>query len=331
MTMIELWNGASVPRLGLGCWAIGGQFSIGGTASGWGEIDDAESARAIAAALELGIRFFDTAPAYGAGHSETVLGRALRSAPHAIISTKIGYRIDPEKREISETKDAGDIAETVEGSLKRLQRDSLDIVFLHLNECPIDDAKRIFDVLSGLREQGKVKSFGWSTDFPQRAAAMAGQKGFVAIQHAMNVFFRADKLTPIIELNGLYSVNRSPLAMGLLSGKLDENSRFGKDQIRGHTTGWMDYFKDGRPSPDHLRRLNAVRETLQSGGRTVLQGALCWLWSRSAKTLPIPGFRTEAQVREIAGALQFEPLPASAFDEIERLIQREPEGEPRSR
>jgi aryl-alcohol dehydrogenase-like predicted oxidoreductase len=325
-------NDQNIPPLGLGCWAIGGPFYSGETPLGWGNVDDAVSMRAINAAVDLGIRFFDTAQAYGTGHSEIVLGQALKARPEVLIGTKIGYAIDPSNKQLTgEMHAIPDIVASVEQSLKRLQRDHIDIIHLHLNEMTVADATPVFDCLADLRRQGKIRSFGWSTDFPDRAAAFADREGFVAIQHAMNIFYRADMLMPTIEQKGLLSINRSPLAMGLLGGTHNASTRFDAGEVRGRTATWMDYFADGRIRPEYVQRLASIRDLLQFGGRSLAQGAICWLWARSQATLPIPGFRAEAQVKDLAGALLFGPHDASTMTEIERLMDREPEGEPRSR
>jgi aryl-alcohol dehydrogenase-like predicted oxidoreductase len=332
MTLTRTLNGKPIPALGLGCWAIGGPFYAGETPLGWGDVDDAVSARAIETAVDLGIRFFDTAQCYGTGHSEIVLGKALKEKPHVQIGTKIGLAIDPVSKQITGEMHAVDaIRQSIELSLQRLQRDHIDIIHLHLNELPIETAATIFECLADLRRQGKVLSFGWSTDFPDRAAAFANMDGFVAVQHAMNVFYRADMLMPTIEKNNLLSINRSPLAMGLLGGKHDASTKFDAGEVRGRTATWMDYFADGRIRPEYSKRLADIRALLQSDGRSLVQGALGWLWARSPQTLPIPGFRTAEQVTEIAAALKFGALSNRVMTDIETLIDREPEGAPRSR
>ena len=84
----------------------------------------------------------------------------------------------------------------------------------------------------------------------------------------------------------------------------------------------MKYFKDGRPNPEWLKKLDAIRQLLTSGGRTLAQGALAWIWGRSAHTIPIPGFRTVAQVEENCAAMQFGPLGAGQMGEIDALLER---------
>lgn len=328
----KLGDAQAIPALGLGCWAIGGVWNAGNVAAGWGQVDDNESVRAIERAVDLGIRFFDTAQAYGTGHSEQILGRTLASHPEVLVGTKVGYAIDPARKQVmGSDASASAIITSIDASLRRLQREQIDIVHLHLNALPINEAAEVFETLGALRTAGKVRMFGWSTDYPDRAAAFAQREGFVSVQHAMNVFFRADALVPVIEQHGLLSINRSPLAMGLLSGKYTVDTTFLCDDARSRTSDWMDYFKEGRVEPAFARQLDAVRSLLQTDGRSLVQGALAWLWARSPNTLPIPGFRTVAQVNDLVGALSKGPLSQDVMQEIERAIIREPEGEPRDR
>ncbi len=332
--MIErrIWDGSDIPALGLGCWAIGGIWTAGGLQAGWGVVDDAESERAIHAAVDLGIRLFDTAQTYGAGHSEEVLGKALTGRPDVRIATKVGYAIDPAARELTgEDASPRAIILSIDASLRRLGRDRIDLVHLHLNELPVARAEPVFDALDDLRKAGKIAAYGWSTDFPDRAAAFADRPGFVSVQHAMNVFFRAEALIPVIEAKGLISMNRSPLAMGLLSGKYGAGRKPGAEDLRSQTIGWMAYFKEGGAAPEYLQRLEAVRDLLQTDGRSLVQGALGWLWARSGHSLPIPGFRSEKQVADLAGALAKGPLPPEVMAGIEAAVMREPEGPPRAR
>ena len=328
----KIWDKSSIPALGLGCWAIGGLCRAGEQPVGWGPVDDQESVRAIHRAVEQGIRYFDSAQVYGAGHSEEILGCALVSHPEVLVGTKVGYAIDPVGKQLlgpEFSKEA--IVASIDASLRRLRRERIDLVHLHLNSLPVDEAADVFDTLDVLRAAGKVNATGWSTDYPERAAAFAQREGFVAVQHAMNVFFRADALVPVVERHGLLSINRSPLAMGLLSGKYRRDSVIGADDVRGVSASWLDYFKDGRVAPAYAQRLDAVRDLLQSDGRTLVQGALAWLWARTPNSLPIPGFRTEAQVVELTGALHQGPLPGAVMEQIERVIVRDPEGEARDR
>lgn len=322
----------TTPSLGLGCWAIGGPFSADGAPVGWGEVDDAVSTRAIHLAVARGITVFDTAQAYGTGHSETVLGAALRSHPDAAIVTKFGLGIDPATKSITGViSDPAAIAASIAASCKRLQRDHIDLVLLHVNDMAIDTAAPIFDHLETLCETGQIGGYGWSTDYPDRTNAFADRPNFVAVEHAMNVFFAATHMVPAVQDTGLIGLIRSPLAMGILGGKYDSTAQFGNDDVRSRDHDWMGYFKDGKIAPDFLTRLNAVRDILTSQNRSLAQGALAWLWARSDRALPIPGFRTPDQVADLCGALDHGPLTPDQMAEIETLMNRPKEGPPAPR
>ncbi|WFU88380.1 aldo/keto reductase [Rhizobium sp. CC1099] len=320
-TTITLWNGREIPRLGMGCWAIGGPFFAGDVPLGWGEVGDDESIEAIHRAVDLGIRFFDTASNYGAGHSEEVVGRAIGNRDDIVIATKFGFATDEKTKQATGAfADPAFIRQSAETSLRRLKRERLDLLQFHLNDFPLEASDEVFDVLEALRAEGKIDAFGWSTDFPDRAARHAGCKGFVSIQHTMNVFEPVPAMVDVVEKNGLLSINRGPLAMGLLSGKFTPEKTVGAKDVRATSLDWMVYFKDGRIAPEFAARLEAVRDLLTTGGRTLTQGALAWLWARSPRTLPIPGFRTVAQVEENAGALEKGTLPRDVMARIDAAL-----------
>jgi aryl-alcohol dehydrogenase-like predicted oxidoreductase len=127
----------------------------------------------------------------------------------------------------------------------------------------------------------------------------------------------------VCEKYNLAALNRGPLAMGLLTDKYTPETKPSIDDVRGEKSpGWMKYFKDGMPNLEWLKKRDAVREILTSDGRSLAQGALAYLWARSSKTLPIPGFRTVAQVKENTGAIQFGPLTVEQMREINQLLDR---------
>jgi aryl-alcohol dehydrogenase-like predicted oxidoreductase len=318
-------SGIEVSPLGMGCWAIGGPFWEGETPLGWGEVDDEESIRAIHAALDLGITLFDTANVYGAGHSERVLGRAFTGIrSKVIIATKFNAVFDENTRQVtgSDASPAG-IRAACEDSLRRLNTDTIDLYQFHDNGFPADKAEPVRETLELLVKDGKIRAYGWSTDFPERAQVFAQGPKCAAIQLQLNVL---DDNAPLIELCEKYdlaALNRGPLAMGLLTDKYTGKTKTALDDVRGKKSpDWMKYFKNGKPNPEWLGKRDAVREILTSNGRTVSQGALAWLWARSEKTLPIPGFRTVEQVKENAGAMQFGPLTRDQMNEINQILER---------
>jgi aryl-alcohol dehydrogenase-like predicted oxidoreductase len=134
----------------------------------------------------------------------------------------------------------------------------------------------------------------------------------------------APAMLDVCDARDIASINRGPLAMGLLTGKYDAASRLPAGDVRGPGgPSWMEYFANGRPAPELLARLGAIREVLTSGGRTLAQGALGWLLARSPRTVPIPGIRTVAQAEQNAAALRLGPLPTTAMAEITRLLGQE--------
>lgn len=315
--------------LGMGCWPIGGAMYCGDESFGYTRSDDDESIKAIHAALAGGIMLFDTAAAYGAGHSERLLARGLKGRSDAIVVTKIGIGIDEENRQISfEDVGAADVLPAIEACLRRLERDRIDLLLLHPNELPIEKATLLFDQMETAVQAGKIRAYGWSTDITKNAAAMAAQEHFRAIEHAMNLFFDADRMQTAVEKHGLIALIRSPLAMGVLSGKYDGNTTLPDSDVRASNAGWMEYFRDGKANPDYLGKLEAVREVLSANGRSLVQGALCWIWAKRHANIPIPGARTAEQIEGIAGALVHGPLSDKELAEIESLMKRKPDHGP---
>jgi aryl-alcohol dehydrogenase-like predicted oxidoreductase len=313
--------------MGLGCWAIGGPSWDGDVAAGWGDVDDDESIRAIHRALDLGITYFDTADVYGAGHSEVVLGRALADHRHqAIVSTKFGNAFDEVTRRRSGT-DASPayIRRACEESLRRLNTDYIDLYLFHLNGYDPDRAGAVRDVLEQLVAEGKIRQHGWSTDSVAGARVFAQGRHCTAIMYQMNVLDDAAPMTALCEEFDLAGINRGPLAMGLLTGKYRVDTALPANDVRGtRSPAWMKYFRNGKPNAEWLGKVEAVREILTSGGRTLAQGALAWIWGRSPNTIPIPGFRTIGQVEENIAAMQFGPLAAEQMAEIDALLGRQP-------
>jgi aryl-alcohol dehydrogenase-like predicted oxidoreductase len=314
-------SGISVSPMGLGCWAIGGPWQWLGNPGGWGEVDDAESQRAIHAALAAGINFFDTAANYGAGHSEDVLGQALAGRrAEAVIATKFGFVVDEAGKSVSRFPNDDDVITNVraacERSLRHLRTDYIDLYQLHVWDYPADLAAGLLGELEALVREGKIRAYGWSTDLPELARVFAGGEHCAAIQHDLNVMMDAPEILALCESQNLASVNRSPLARGALTGKYGPGVTFAQDDVRREQWSVDRFF-----APT-IEKLDALREILTSDGRTLTQGALAWIWTRSEKTLPIPGFRSVAQVEENAGAMAFGKLGAQQMQAIDALLER---------
>ena len=308
-----------VSPMGLGCWAIGGPWRWLDGQGGWGNVDDNESIRAIHTALDLGINFFDTAATYGTGHSEEILARALAGKrDKVVLATKYGFNVNVAEKHVTFRTDdhLKYVRQECEDSLRRLNTDFIDLYQLHVWDYPTEKVPAMLDLLESLVQAGKIRSYGWSTDSVEGARLFADGKHCAAIQHDLNVILDAPEMLTLCDAQNLASVNRSPLARGALSGKYAKGVAFPQNDVRND-----DWSKDHFFAPT-LDQLETIREILTSNGRTLVQGALAWIWARSEKTVPIPGFKTVAQVKENAQAMQFGPLTANQMQEINQLLGR---------
>ena len=320
--MIRKVGDFEVSALGFGCWAIGGPWTTpAGEPLGWGEVDDDESVRAIHKALDLGVTFFDTADTYGAGHSERVLARALAgNRDNVVIATKWGNVFDEDTKVLTgEDSSVEYLRSAVQASLKRLETDHIDLYQMHISP-PDDQALVLRDACEELVKEGLIRAYAWSTDTPSQAALFAEGQSCAAVQHELSVLHQAPEMLEVVERTGIASINRTPLAMGLLGGRITQDTAHTGTDLRGTPPSWLRFYVDGKPSPEWFNRVAAIRDVLTADGRTLAQGALGWIWARSERTIPIPGFRTVEQAEQNAGALQRGPLSANQMAEIEGLL-----------
>lgn len=317
-------SGIAVSGLGLGCWSIGGEMILDGKAHSYGgPVDDCESIRAIRRAAELGVTFLDTADTYGTGHAEEVIGRALEGRrKEMVIASKFGYFFNESTHVVSGTCfSPGYVERACRASLRRLRTDYLDLYLFHVWSAGVAEVPPLLEALERLVEKGMIRAYGWSTDQVGGARLFSEGRRCAAVEHTLNLFSDAPAMLALCEEQGLASIARSPLAMGILSGKHGAGTVFPEDDIRGAGLPYLaHYFREGRPAPELLDKLASVREILTSGGRTLVQGALAWTWARSRSTIPIPGFRDAKQAEDSAGALRHGPLTPAQMAEISRLL-----------
>lgn len=314
-------SGIEVSPLGMGCWAIGGPWQWLDGPGGWGDVDDDESIRAVHAAMANGVTFFDTAANYGTGHSEDVLGRALAGhRDDVVVATKFGFDVDEAAKHVTFHADPRTVITNLraecERSLRHLGTDRIDLYQLHVWDYPLDLALELRVELEDLVQEGKIRAYGWSTDDPALARGFADGGHCATIQHDLNVVRDAPQILALCAEAGLASINRSPLARGALTGKYAAGTVFATDDVRRDDWSMDTFF-----APT-LSKLEAVRDILTSGGRSLAQGSLAWIWARSPMTVPIPGIRTVAQAEENAGAMAFGPLTAGQVAEIDALVGR---------
>jgi aryl-alcohol dehydrogenase-like predicted oxidoreductase len=241
-----------------------------------------------------------------------------------VIATKFGYIINERTGRINRNDASPNaIRRTCEDALRRLRTDYIDLFQFHLGGYPLKDAGGVRETLEALAAEGKIRFYGWSTDDPARARFFAEGPHCSAVQHQLNLFDDNPAMLSLCDEYNLASINRSPLAMGLLTGKYTAEAQFPNGDVR-RGSRWWDYFKTDK-MPALLQKLDSVREILISDGRTLAQGALCWILARNEHCIPIPGFKTVAQVEENAGAARFGPLSPAQMQEIERLLAHQKE------
>lgn len=222
-----------VSEIGFGSWAIGGNAMVGNTPIGWGKADDAVSVKAIHAALDAGINFFDTADIYGLGHSEDLLGKELANQD-VIIATKVGNVARSEQFTVDYTKEY--ILSACHASLKRLRKKRIDYYQLHSARLQHLQNGECVEAMQQLQEEGKIRYWGISlnTFHPQPEAEYFIQNkignGFQLVFNLINQ--KALELVKQAGENGYGVIARMPLQFGLLTGKFDEHATFSKDDHR---------------------------------------------------------------------------------------------------
>ncbi|CAG0935409.1 pyridoxine 4-dehydrogenase [Thermoflexales bacterium] len=310
-----------VSAMGLGCWAIGGPWTFENDPEGWGQIDDAESIRAIHYALDAGINFFDTAANYGCGHSERILARALAGKRDQVtIATKFGFNVNEVEKQVTLHQDDPllHVRAECEASLRRLNTDVIDLYQLHVWDYPLEKVPAMIQLLESLVSEGKIRYYGWSTDNPERAQVFAQGAHCTSIQHNLHMVYDAPQMLAVCQEYDQASINRSPLGRGTLTGKFNRDTTFPEDDVR-HA-----WDMQAEQLTQHLQRIEAVRNLFAEVGevRTPAQIALAWIWTRSERTIPIPGFKTVAQVAENIRAMDFGLLSSEQMKKIDEIFER---------
>jgi aryl-alcohol dehydrogenase-like predicted oxidoreductase len=303
--------------IGFGAWAIGGgdwQYS-------WGPQDDADSVGAIHRALDLGINWIDTAPIYGLGHSEEVVGRAVKTASRKpYIFTKCSMRWHQD-RSIYNSLKAASLVEEVEASLKRLQLETIDLYQVHRPD-PDSEIEEGWATLVRLREQGKLRWIGvsnFSVDQMKRAQEIAP---IISLQPPYSMLRRAVEATilPFARANGIGVINYSPMLSGMLAGKMTRErvASLPPDDWRRRNAE----FNEPRLS-SNLRLVELLRAIGSSYNVAPGVVAVAWTLHNPSITAAIVGGRSVKQVEEIAPALNFR-LSAAEYTHINEFIAANP-------
>jgi aryl-alcohol dehydrogenase-like predicted oxidoreductase len=290
-------TGIKVSVIGFGAWAIGGASEASGTPLGWGRTSDDESLAAIRRARDLGVTFFDTADSYGFGRSESLLGIVLsRTRQEVVLATKVGV-VRSSSGELKKDFSRQHIFHAVDGSLKRLRTDYIDVYQIH--NPTIDELRRdeIQEAMEMLQDAGKVRFWGVSISTPEEGLEIVQRGWGHVLQVLYNVLNQAParELFPAAKGKGYGIIARVPLASGLLTGKFRPDAVFPADDIRQN-------FLMARRLEEVLGRVDEVKSIIGGTARTLTEGALRFVVADDAVSTTIPGARNARQVEMNAGA-----------------------------
>jgi methylglyoxal reductase len=319
MMIREFAPGLSASAVGLGTWAIGGWM--------WGGTDDAAAEDAIRAGLDAGITLIDTAPAYGLGHAEEVVGRAIKGRrDQVVIATKCGlvwhdqrgpYFFSQEGLPVHRDLSPTAIRREVEASLRRLQTDRIDLYITHWQD-PTTPIAETVATLKSLQAEGKILAYAASNTSPADLGAYRAAGGIAALQEEYSMLQRRIEAThlPACRDNGIAVMGYSVLGLGLLSGSITADRVFsGDDQRR----------EDPRFTPENRARVDqlmkAIRPIADHHGASPSQVVIAWTLAQPGLTFALCGARNPDQARENAKAGRLR-LTETQIEDITRSIDR---------
>lgn len=307
-------TGKAVGIVGLGCWQLGAD---------WGSVDEDDALEVLAASVDAGVTFLDTADVYGDGRSERLIGRFLaeRGREGITVATKMGRRADPHVPE-AYTLDA--FRGWTDRSRENLGVDTLDLVQLHCPPTPVFSDDAVYDALDTLVEERRIAAYGVSVETVDEALAAIARPHVATVQIILNVFRRKplEQVLPAAIDANVGIIARVPLASGLLSGKYDETTQFAADDHRSFNRHGeaFDVGETFAGVPFEVG-VAAAREVAQlpPAGVTTAQLALRWVVDQPGVSVVIPGARNPEQARANAAAADVEPLDDARLRALERI------------
>jgi aryl-alcohol dehydrogenase-like predicted oxidoreductase len=298
--------------VGLGTWAMGGPWLYG-----WGPQDDDEAISAILTALDKGINWIDTAPIYGLGHSEGLVGKALKQTNEKpLIATKCGLLWSEQNHRIPCLK-AESIRRECDTSLKKLGIDVIDLYQMHWPQ-PDEDIEEGWGEMAKLAEEGKVRYIGvsnYDVEQIQRAQKIAP---VASLQPPYSMLHREaeEELLSYCAQNDIGVVAYSPMQRGLLTGKFSKE-RFDALALDDHRRKSPDFLEPQFSAT--LEFVDELRPIAERNGRTLAQLAVSWVLRRPEVTAAIVGARRPEQIEETYSASDWD-LSREDIDEIEKLL-----------
>lgn len=301
-------SGIEVTKIGIGLWAIGGDA--------WGETQDRESLDVISAALDIGINFFDTADVYGDGHSERLLGQAMKGRREKfIVATKIGWRGFNEEQQVSAYDSIEKLIAGVESNLERLNTDYVDLIQCHIDFR--DPNMEIFvEGFQKLQKEGKVRAYGVSTSDFDYLQAFNADNQTAALQIDYSILNRTPEkeIFPYTIEKDLGVLVRGPLAMGILTGKFSKDTQFEDGDFRQN---WIENEDEHQIFLNDLEKVEELKPL--AIGRSLAQLAIQFTMQHPAVTVAIPGAKRISQLKENVKAALLPPLTAEEMALIDSV------------
>ncbi|HUP61445.1 MAG TPA: aldo/keto reductase [Thermoanaerobaculia bacterium] len=300
----------TVSEIGFGAWAIGGRADAAGTPFGWGRTNDDESLATIRRARDLGVTFFDTADSYGFGRSESLLGIVLsKKRQDVVIATKVGVSRDTNGR-LTKDFTRAHVSHAVDGSLKRLRTDYIDLYQLHnptLDELRRDD---IHEAMDRLQEAGKIRYWGVSITTLDEGVEIINRGWGYSLQVLFNILNQAPakELFPLAKEKGYGIIARVPLASGLLSGKFRPDATFPAEDVRQN-------FLTPKRLEEVVPRVDEAKSIIGGASRSLAEAALQFVLAEDAVSTTIPGARNVRQVEMNVAAAEAR-LPAETVEKL---------------
>ncbi|MFL7790517.1 MAG: aldo/keto reductase [Anaerolineae bacterium] len=308
------YSDLNLTSVGLGTWAIGGEWQWG-----WGPQDDAESIAAIQRAIDLGINWIDTAPAYGQGHSEEIVGRAIAERRDQVtIATKCGMVWDAGSTTVYRRLKAASVRREVEDSLRRLRVNAIDLYQIHWPN-PDEDIEEGWGAIADMIGEGKIRYAGASNFSVAQLKRVQAIHPVASLQPPYSMLRRdvEQELLPFCAANDIGIIAYSPMQAGLLTGK------FTKERIASLPDGdWRKqnpFFGEPQLSAN-LALVEKLRPIAERNGKTLAQLAIAWVLRRPELTAAIVGARRPSQIEETAPAGDW-TLSQEDIAEIDALLE----------